>query len=80
MTYQRTSLEALLSVEPHIGSINRAVYSYIQSRGLDGAPDQEVESITRIDGNSQSLFEELLGQIDHLFLSNRCQPNAFASM
>lgn len=52
MTYQRTSLEALLKVEPAIGSINRTVYAYIISRGLDGATDQEIEDATHIDGNS----------------------------
>ena len=52
MTYQRTSLEALLAVEAHIGSINRTVYAYIESRGVDGATDQEIENVTHIDGNS----------------------------
>ena len=52
MTYQRTSLEALLKVEPHIGSITYTIYSYIQSKGLDGATDQEIERTTAIDGNS----------------------------
>ena len=52
MSYQRTSLEALLRVEPHIGSINRAVYAYIESCGLDGATDYEIEMGTHIEGNS----------------------------
>ena len=76
MTYQRTSLKALLSVEPHIGSINRAVYSYIQSRGLDGATDQEVESITRIDGNSVRPSRGSLVKQGLVFDSGRTRPNA----
>ena len=52
MSIQRTSLEALLKVEPHIGSINRAVYAYIDSCGTDGATDYEIEMNTHIEGNS----------------------------
>ena len=76
MTYQRTSLEALLAVEPHIGSINRAVYSYIESRGLDGATDQEIESTTRIDGNSVRPSRGSLVKQGLVFDSGRTRPNA----
>ena len=76
MTYQRTSLEALLFVEPHIGTINRAVYSFIESRGLDGATDQEVESVTRIDGNSIRPSRGSLVKQGLVFDSGRTRPNA----
>ena len=76
MTYQRTSLQALLAVEPHIGSINRAVYSFIESRGLDGATDQEVESVTRIDGNSVRPSRGSLVKQGLVFDSGRTRPNA----
>ena len=76
MTYQRTSLEALLAVEPHIGSINRAVYSYIESRGLDGATDQEIESVTRIDGNSVRPSRGSLVKMRLVIDSGRTRPNA----
>ena len=76
MTYQRTSLEALLAVEPHIGSINRAVYSYIVSRGLEGATDQEVESVTRMDGNSVRSSRGSLVKQGLVFDSGRTRPNA----
>ena len=52
MSIQRTSLDALRKVEPHIGSINRAVYAYIDSCGCDGATDYEIEMNTHIEGNS----------------------------
>ena len=52
MTYQRTSLEALMKVEPHIGTINAEVYSYIVNCGIYGATDQEIETVTHIEGNS----------------------------
>ncbi len=76
MNYQRTSLEALLAVEPHIGSINRAVYSFIESRGLEGATDQEVESVTRIDGNSVRPSRGSLVKQGLVFDSGRTRPNA----
>ena len=76
MTCQRTSLEALLFVEPHIGTINRAVYSFIESRGLDGATDQEVESVTRIDGNSVRPSRGSLVKQGLVFDSGRTRPNA----
>jgi len=76
MTYQRTSLEALLAVEAHIGSINRTVYAYIESRGVDGATDQEVESVTRIDGNSVRPSRGSLVKQGLVFDSGRTRPNA----
>ena len=76
MTYQRTSLEALLAVEPHIGSINRAVYSYIESRGVDGATDQEIESVTHIDGNSVRPSRGSLVKMRLVIDSGRTRPNA----
>ena len=76
MTYQRTSLAALLFVEPHIGTINRAVYLYIESRGLDGATDQEIEGVTRIDGNSVRPSRGSLVKQGLVFDSGRTRPNA----
>ena len=76
MTYQRTSLEALLAVEAHIGSINRTVYAYIQSRGVDGAADQEIESVTRIDGNSVRPSRGSLVKMRLVIDSGRTRPNA----
>ena len=76
MSIQRTSLEALLSVEPHIKSINRAVYSYIQHCGLNGATDQEIEAVTRIDGNSVRPSRGALVQKGLVFDSGRTRPNA----
>ena len=76
MTYQRTSRSALLAVEPHIGSINRAIYAYIESRGLDGATDQEVEQVTRIDGNSVRPSRGSLVKQGLVFDSGRTRPNA----
>ena len=76
MTYQRTSLEALLAVEAHIGSINRAVYAYIESRGVDGATDQEIESVTHIDGNSVRPSRGSLVKMRLVIDSGRTRPNA----
>ena len=76
MTYQRTSLEALLSVEAHIGSINRTVYAYIESRGVDGATDQEIENVTHIDGNSVRPSRGSLVKQGLVFDSGRTRPNA----
>ena len=76
MTYQRTSLEALLSVEAHIGSINRTVYAYIESRGVDGATDQEIENVTHIDGNSVRPSRGLLVKMRLVIDSGRTRPNA----
>jgi len=52
MTYQKTSLEAFIKVQPHIGSINGEVYSYIVNCGINGATDQEIEAVIHIEGNS----------------------------
>ena len=76
MTYQRTSLEALLAVEAHIGSINRTVYAYIESRGVDGATDQEIESVTHIDGNSVRPSRGSLVKMRLVIDSGRTRPNA----
>jgi len=76
MSYQRTSLEALLRVEPHIGSINRTVYAYIESRGVDGATDQEIENVTRIDGNSVRPSRGSLVKMRLVIDSGRTRPNA----
>jgi len=52
MILQRTSLEAKRKIEPRMGSINHKVYTYIASRGFDGATDQEIEAVTHLDGNT----------------------------
>ena len=75
MTYQRTSLEALLAVEAHIGSINRTVYAYIESRGVDGATDQEIENVTHIDGNSVRPSRGSLVKMRLVIDSGRTRPN-----
>ena len=76
MTYQRTSSEALLAVEAHIGSINRTVYAYIESRGVDGATDQEIENVTHIDGNSVRPSRSSLVKMRLVIDSGRTRPNA----
>ena len=75
MNYQRTSLEALLKVEPHIGSITYTIYSYIQSKGLDGATDQEIERTTAIDGNSVRPSRGTLVKQGLIFDSGRVRHN-----
>ena len=52
MSLQRTSVEAKRKIEPYIGSINHTVYTFIASCGLVGATDQEIETVTHLEGNT----------------------------
>jgi hypothetical protein len=52
MSLQRTSLEARRKIEPRMGSINHTVYTFIAGCGLVGATDQEIETVTHLDGNT----------------------------